>query len=545
MRYRERHERESSHIAHAWVSAAIVAAGIALRVWQYLGRSALWTDEATLANNIATRSLGLLVRAPLDHSQAAPVGFLLIEKLAASLFGVNELALRAFPLLASVVAMLLLWRIAHRLLPPAAIPIVLVPFAFAPPLIFHAAEVKQYSSDIAIALGLLLVALELESLPLSARRIIGASAAGMIAVWLSQPAVLVVFGIGAALVAFAVTSEARRTIARVSVVMGAWAASAIAAIAVSEHHLTPAVHRYLNVFWRDGFWPLSLHRANIVTWPFLRIASTLGSQLALPRGVALGGAVLIVVGTWAAWRRDRRTAMLVVAPVLATFGASAAQLYPFTGRLVLFLVPLLLLLLAAGVTAVAEAIEPDAMSLGVFAGATVLLAAVAVRTLRNAPPVYRSEEITPAIAYLRAHAQSGELAYVYYGGAPAFAFYAAREHLDSASYVLGGCHRDDPRAYLPELDTLRGRARAWLLFAHELPRLRERDLMLRYLDAIGVARDSLVVRGHDVDGGPTSVRLYRYDLSDSARLALARATSFPVEVPALGDARLRCQEGIP
>jgi uncharacterized membrane protein len=85
-----------------------------------------------------------------------------------TVFGANELALRAFPLICSIFALFLLWRVATRLLPAATIPLAIAPlaiapFALAPPLIFFAAEAKQYSSDIAIAIGLLLLALELET----------------------------------------------------------------------------------------------------------------------------------------------------------------------------------------------------------------------------------------------------------------------------------------------------------------------------------------------------------------------------------------------
>jgi hypothetical protein len=175
----------------------------------------------------------------------------------------------------------------------------------------------------------------------------------------------------------------------------------------------------------------------------------------------------------------------------------------------------------------------------------LLFVVLGVRALRDAPPVYRRENITPAFDYLRVHGEARDVRYVYYGAAPAFEFYAARDGLDSARAVLGGCHRSDARAYLAELDALRGRPRVWLLFAHELPRLRERALMLRYLDAIGIARDSVITDGGDVDGTPSRVYLYRYDLSDAEKLGSASAGDFPVGVQAPIEGRLRCQNEIP
>ena len=72
---------EQTHAVVRYAALVVVAVGIALRLWQYLADASLWVDEAALARNIVDRSpAGLL--APLDYGQAAPWGFLLIEKLA-------------------------------------------------------------------------------------------------------------------------------------------------------------------------------------------------------------------------------------------------------------------------------------------------------------------------------------------------------------------------------------------------------------------------------------------------------------------------------
>src|SRR5437660_4867339 len=95
--------------------AAIVAAGIALRLWQYLANASLWVDEAALARNIVDRSvLGLF--SPLDYGQVAPWGFLLVEKLAVTLFGNNEYALRLFPLLCGIASLALFYLVVREIL---------------------------------------------------------------------------------------------------------------------------------------------------------------------------------------------------------------------------------------------------------------------------------------------------------------------------------------------------------------------------------------------------------------------------------------------
>jgi len=539
MWYRQRDGQASRHTAVSMLSAALVAAGIVLRLWQFAGRSALWTDEATLANNIVSRPVGRLLLQPLGHNQIAPPGFLLMEKAAVSILGANELALRAFPLVCSIIALFLLWRLAARLVSASAVPLAIAPFALAPPLIFFATEAKQYSSDVAIALALLLIALELGEGELTRRRATLAAFAGVLAVWMSQPAVIVLAGNGAAMLLHAFQAREQEKRVRIVAVVSAWGVSAGAVIAVSLQHLAPAAQRYMYTFWDSGFWPIAPSQLSSWTWPLLRSSSLLAGQLALPTSVGAGGVVLAIVGTVALWRRDSREAMLLVAPVLVALGASAAHLYPFAERLSLFLIAPILLLSAAGLDAIAVAIPRARHATAVRAIAALVLLAMGARALRASQPVYRPEEITPAIAYLRSAARPSDALYVYYGAVPAFHFYKSIETIPGST-TLGECHREDLRAYLSELDRYRGRARTWVLFAHELPRLHERELMLHYLDAIGSARDSVVTRGRDVNGNVAPVRLYLYDLSDSAKLRATSAPSYVIAQQAPLESRFSC-----
>ncbi|MDQ2929496.1 MAG: hypothetical protein M3Y05_01570 [Gemmatimonadota bacterium] len=545
MRYQRGEGESALERGFTWFSGAVVAAGIALRLWQYLGRSALWTDEATVANNIVSRGYEHLLLHPLANNQAAPVGFLLIEKVAASIFGANELALRVYPLLCGMLALLLLCRVAWRLLPPAGVVLVLIPFAFARPLLFYAADVKQYSSDVAIALVLLLVALELSDGAVTTRARARAALIGALAVWLSQPAVLVVAGLGGALLLTSYidargAGERRelRALAPIASVVAAWGLSALGATLVSLRHLTPASQHYMRVFWGDGFWPLSLAHPSSVAWPVVRVAFILGNQLGIPTSIGFACALLAAVGVMLTWRTDWHVLTLLLAPLAVALGASAAHLYPFGDRLALFLIPSLLLLAAIGITGMAARIPAARGASILLLSVTFFLLVVEAQALRTAPPVYRREEITPALAYLRAKSAAGDAVYIYYGAVPAYTFYDWGAPFPARA-MMGGCHRGDARGYLTELDAQRGRPRVWILFAHESWRLGERELMLRYLDAIGTVRDSTTAIGRDVDGKPTFVRLYLYDLSDSTRLASARTSD--VVIPESGPLEERQQ----
>ena len=78
------------------LAGLLIAAGAALRVWQYLANRSLRGDEAALAGSILHGSYSELTQS-LDARQVAPVGFLWIEKAVTSAFGGSEYSFGSFP----------------------------------------------------------------------------------------------------------------------------------------------------------------------------------------------------------------------------------------------------------------------------------------------------------------------------------------------------------------------------------------------------------------------------------------------------------------
>jgi 4-amino-4-deoxy-L-arabinose transferase-like glycosyltransferase len=152
----------------------LLAIGIGLRIWQYAADMSFWFDELSVARNIHERSLGVLLSQPLDYVQVAPVGFLALEKISTVVLGPSDLALRVVPLLCGIAALFLFWRLATRMLAPRAATIALALFAIGPVFIRYAAEVKQYGVDVLVAIGLTVIAFDLERRSPSTRRCVEA-----------------------------------------------------------------------------------------------------------------------------------------------------------------------------------------------------------------------------------------------------------------------------------------------------------------------------------------------------------------------------------
>jgi hypothetical protein len=110
-----------STTAH-WI---VIAFGIVIRITQFFYNRSLTEGEAALALNIVERSYLNLLK-PLDYFQAAPVGFLFIERCAVNVLGTSEYALRLFPLIAGIVAFFLFYHCAKSILKTKAIPVALI-----------------------------------------------------------------------------------------------------------------------------------------------------------------------------------------------------------------------------------------------------------------------------------------------------------------------------------------------------------------------------------------------------------------------------------
>lgn len=494
----------------------LVVAGVSLRVLQYLANRSLWLDESLIVSSILDRSLGGLLE-PLNYGQTAPVGFLFLVKLSTLLFGTSEFALRLVPLLTGVGALLLFVPVARRFVSSNALVIATAIFALAPFLIYYASEVKQYSLDVLVSLAVLALASDAgEAAALDRRCALLLAAAGVVAVWLSQPAIFMLAGAGLILVVRAIRSTDWPRVRLLATVGTSWIVSFAGAYAASRRGL--ADEAYMEAFWSSGFPTLAPGTLEEWLWLPLSLARVFREPLG-PMGedasgmylaqIAAGLIAFMAGSVWAVRSRDWRLALLL-APLLLVLGASVLHLYPFgahwvsAGRVLIFLLPTFAMLMAEG----AERIR---LRLGRRSGpvvAAVLVALMLIPSLAYAAvrvPQVRAE-VKPLLGYINAHRQPGDVLYVYYNGRPTFNYYARRYGWGPDNTILGTCARLEPRRYLADLDQLRGRPRVWLLFlevggAAGYP---EKQLMLGYLDHLGKQIDDRVSHG---------VSVYLFDLT--------------------------------
>jgi hypothetical protein len=524
---------------------AIVVVGVALRSAQYLADTSLWLDEIALVKGILERDLRQLVTESLPYDQLAPIGFLIAQKTAVNALGSSDTVLRLIPFLGSLVALVVFALFVNRTLSSVAALVATILFATAAPLIAFAGTVKQYSTDVCVAVVLSWIALGLVTQPVSARQAWLAAAAGALLQWFSHASVLVAAGLVVPVWLFmsAAPPDARRR--RVGIVVGMWAASALAVTTWSLVTTNPETQNYMRLYWADGLAPATLGDWMRTGWPWPSIhrlfRGGFGAQAGLAYPLAPLYVVLAAAGFVFLWRRDRRVALILLAPLAVTLAAAAARLYPFRDRLILFLVPAAFAAIGEVSVVAARAAMPISRALAASTVAAITIAGV-VPVATTLPP-YRVEDVKHVLRYVQAKRQPGDQVYVYYGAAAVMSVYDTTFGFSPATYAVGGCHRGDSRRYFEELDTFRGTARVWIVLTHSLPAYREREDIVAYLDAIGTREDYVNVPSRAVSGQPLPAEGFAYNLSAPARLASSDSASFAVTGPSGTSQGNTCADG--
>jgi hypothetical protein len=467
-----------------WIAtASTVAVGAVLRIRQYLPGRSLWLDEVMLTLNILGRSYRDLLK-PLDYAQGAPLGFLLLEKAVTNFAGQDEYALRLLPLISGILALFIFPFVARKYLSPRNALWAVILFSFANPLIYYASEVKQYSGDVLATVLCLVLFLFMLERELRVVDVLWLGISGATLIWLSHPVIFVLSATGLIIVLISLRERDVFKAGLVTLVGLAWGASFLLSMAVSLDNLSQ--NPTLLQFWSGGFFPSTAHPAQLFDWLLHKLLVMFDKGIGLPlTGLALA---LSLLGAFAMARRDKPRFFSLVLPMLFVLMASYLQRYPFTGRLILFLTPLLMLLLAEGIEQIL--VLPDTGYLKVASWLVVFLLLIqpVKQALEYAWYPRLGEDIVPAIEYVHQNWLEGDTLYVYYGSYAAFNHYLPLFPFPEENIIAGTNATHEWTKYFDEMDMLSAEhGRVWLIFSHIYADngANEEVLLIRYLDRIG------------------------------------------------------------
>jgi hypothetical protein len=459
-------EFRSERLARAMLSLnarilvfALIGLGLLLRASQYLSRRSLWMDEAMLALNIIHKSYAALLK-PLDYNQAAPVGFLWVERAAVQIFGDNELALRLFPFLCGIGVLFLFYRLVTQVLDRSSVIAALLLCSCSYRLIYYSSEVKPYIVDTFVLLILLYSAIRLDASPFSRSRTAAWCGLGALLIWFSYSAGLVLAGASACLLADYLFRKDWRALFETAAACLLWALSATLVYYVSHQYTK---NQYLMDYWSSSFMPMPPKSMADIRWFDNTFLGLFQNPIGLfPSSVA---AFAFINGCVRVGSQERTRCALLLSPVVAALVASAFRIYPFNGRLLLFIIPSFLILVSAGAAGFAAGERGPMRSMNRVMTVVLVVPVVLYSMTIFAKPLL-DEDIKPTMDYMRKHWIDGDIVYVDAGSVPAFVYYAEKYGFKNEDYTLGRFHGSDPSAYAAEVDGIGVHRRLWLLVSH-------------------------------------------------------------------------------
>jgi hypothetical protein len=335
-----------------WIYA-FLALGVIGRAVRYFARFPLWEDECFVSVSFFQRGYLDLLK-PLEYHQVGPYLWLWLQKTAVNLFGFNELSLRLFAFISSILSLVLFYYLVRRLVTGPARLIAVAFFAVGYPCLRYAAEAKLYPFDLFTSLLLVVLWVEWLHRPDQRKWLVAMVVWTPLAIGLSYAAV---FTAGAISLLFLWAMLRGRFpvgwrawfLYSTAVVLGA----ALTYLLTARGQIGAEGDFQSNAYTR-AFPPFGSIAA-FLKWMVL---THTGSFLAHPIGGENGGSVLTlilcIIGVVVfVRRREAMTPLLLLTPLSLHFVAAAMKRYPYAGhvKFSMYVAPMIYILFGVGIAA--------------------------------------------------------------------------------------------------------------------------------------------------------------------------------------------------
>lgn len=489
------------------VTLGIMLLGLFVRFVPYLSNRSLWHDEANITLDVMERSALQLFEPTKLYEQTAPIGWLITEWTAGHAFAFSELAMRGWPFVSGLLALPLFWLVARRALGPLGAQMGLLLLAMGIPAIRYANEVKPYSSDVAFILLVYLIGFGLLSREPSRASRVAAALGGAAMIWFSH---VTVFGLAAVGLLGLIVRRHHRDLDQFKRDLPVWVLWVVSLAVCYFTYLSRLIQdSELTDYWEvvEGYAPLIPRSAQDVLWYSDTFMYLFRHTAGIP--AAELAAFFFILGAAVMWRRRRLWLAMFVLPVLLALLASAFGKYAFTGRLILFAAPCVLLLVGSAFDFLRERCgRVSAWVVGI--GAVLLLVGpfydVAYRT-KN--PVSENE-VREALDYLAENAASDDVIYLSSGTLKPYLYYSRRGRFTRDIVINGNRHGHnhfDWDRVTEDLVDFQGKDRVWVLFSGvwRAKGFNEEEVFLENARRLGVEKQLQTFAG---------VNIYLFDFSE-------------------------------
>lgn len=521
-------------ISYSNLTLFFLALGIILRIKQYLFNRPLWVDEAFIAFNVFNKPFSELLTNQLDFKQVAPFGFMFFQKLFCTILTNNELSLRLYPLFCGLFALYFFYKLCTLFLHKRATMFAVLLMSISSPLIYYSSEAKQYSSDVLFSILLIYFCNKL-LLKIDKKSILLFTAVSVLSIWFSFTAAFVLPGVFIILILK--TYNKKTDLMKISLIC-------ITSISSFIFYYFYYINNYVSgndrlyEFWNWAFFSpyfdLDFFRTLIRNFQDLRYDIV---------GLAVA---YFIIGSIINFKNNKEATATTLSPIIFTFLASTLQMYPFAGRLILFLIPFIIIHIASGISFSLTSKRALYKYWAIALLCLFMFSPVYFATKITIKPIQRSD-IKSALKYIKTNIKKDDVIYIQYFSQFQYKYYAQdfgfnndfeltkvwdnklspyKELKERRFLTKVGANKvflgkvskftsTKKRFLKSELNLLKGESRVWFLFTHGVHL--EAPPIIKHLDKFGKRIDEKTFKAfgfyNPEEDHFENAKVYLYDLS--------------------------------
>jgi hypothetical protein len=204
---------------------------------------------------------------------------------------------------------------------------------------------------------------------------------------------------------------------------------------------------------------------------------------------------LYLYGLWLFWKEKTwQWSAVAIIPIGINMLVSGFEKFPFHGRLIMYLLPLVFLVFAKAVEGLTSLVRNKVAGNLLFIALVIVLLRPALPTAENFlfSKGYLQDDLKPALTFMEENLQGGDTIYLYHYVSSAFAYYAPQYGFEKLNIVYGQDYSRNARKYQEELSSLPRGQRIWFLFTfvgdarlNKNDKQNEREYFLDYLNSNG------------------------------------------------------------
>ena len=440
--------------------SVFVLLGIVLSLINLFHNTSLGLDQACLALNIVSRSYMELLT-PLADGQSAPIGFLLTEKLLTNIFGPYDWVLKIFPFFSFILAIFLFFILNKKLFNSIKIALLscaLLSLNFT--LIHYSTEVKQYSTDVLVAISIVLSCLNFNANK-NKLSILLHTSIGAIAIWFSNIAVIMLVTTAIYNTYYSLFNNNKKEFSILTPI-SIWLTSFIIYYLIFIYN-NPHTD-YMTNYWDAHFLPNNIFSKEFYTFLYHKAimifaSLILNNHLWIIALASYSFGILLLIKT-----KQINILYILSFPILVHLGLSFYHLYPFEGRFLLYQIPFIITIISYSIISISTYFKSSHVS------KIIILISLLTSTLWSLKLIENSdsyeEEIKKSLSYVNTHISSTDNIYVYYSSAPAFKFYKKNyQNINGNNEIkFGSFSRGNRENYIAEIQSIPNDV--WLIFSH-------------------------------------------------------------------------------